>query len=721
MGAKGQGLSGHAAAERLAQLSSSIMAQARVPDAGHGAHRYIFELLLQAIIENLRLNSDPTFTLTYDEWTLLANGRPTGKRTSRGNVLRFFNQWKGDLKNFTVAPGVVFTILTPGGRGSAKDPGRAGARVEFRGGLSAAESARTDLTIDSLLQRRREEEAVHSRLSKIHGDYLAEAAQAGGTKSLLDRLRRQFARIDAEVARRIVRTAAAFVLAVLVAGIGAQQAIAKYRRDLAELRLKAMQWMGMGAEARCVDGHPVVELGLSFHQEDAAPPFILLRNDVEVARFTERSADDRYQFKDTTVEGGRTYAYRVAREMYLTHERAYSRPWQVAVPRCREANRPPSVSAIRITPNPVRVGTPVRVSVVATDEEGDPLKYIWSFGSEYTEGTDSIQMRSFAKPGFVRVGVAVQDGYEGYVYREARLGVTDGKPRNRVPFIRTLLVAPEASRPGEFVSLIAVAGDPDGDELQYEWDPGGPQSGSGGSNEFAQYMYPASGKMMPKVTVSDSSLAKATASARVEVDATSPPDEGKCEGVQVSPAWLPSDPTGYGKGPVGTTFHFVPRSKGVGPSHVTWTFGDGSAVEHSVGTNEVSHRYDRAGIYITFAIMTIGRRKSACNVMVSVGEVPYTPQREMGLRGTVTPERGTTATSFQFHALAGPAIPGRQYRWTFTNRYTNEQIQSAWNPDPTYVKRFSTDGVWTVECEVQEPSGSRSVLKIGDAFVRSTP
>jgi len=718
VGKNGQRLSREAAAKRLEEMSPQLRTRAGVVGARHGAHRYIFDLLLTSLAENLRRNGDAEVSLTYDEWTLLANGRGSGKSTSRGNVLRFFNGWKDDFRQSAIASDIEFQVFTPEGRGSKSSPGRAGARLKIAGGIEPADSPAAELSIDKLLRQRRQEETIRAGLQDIHSEYLTAAEAAGATKPLIARLRQQFARIDANVARTIARAVAIVVVILFLGGIGAERAIAKYRRDLAELRQKALQWMGFSMDPRCQNGQPVVLLTLSFSQEDAAPPFILLRNDTEIARFTERTADNNYSYIDKTVEAGKTYAYRVAREMYLTHERAYSRPWQVTVPRCRGQNHPPSVSNIRIAPNPARVGEPVRISVVATDAEADPLDYTWRIGHEYSQDNAPVQTRSFAKPGFVDVSLGVQDGHDDYVSRVARIGVTDGKARNSPPRA-SLLAAPDLARPGEWVTLIAVADDPDGDTLQFTWDPGGPQSGSGdGTRESAQYLYPEAGSMHPRVTVSDSSLAEVVATATLDISADAPPETAKCAGIDITPAW-PAGEHPYGVGPVGTTFHFMPRFDGGTPTSVSWTFGDGSPLSHALPTASIAHRYGRAGIFWTYAVATFGQRKSACSVMVSVGTVPYTPEPEFGIRGTVVPAQGTTGTLFRFQAQPGRQLLGRRYRWTFTNRFTNEQIVSAWGSEPSYAKQFPSDGAWAIECEVQEPSGSRMVLRIGDAFVHA--
>ncbi len=94
------------------------------------------------------------------------------------------------------------------------------------------------------------------------------------------------------------------------------------------------------------------------------------------------------------------------------------------------ANRPPQVSGIQCDPCVVRPGETSRLTVQATDPDGDPLRYRWTAPQGTFSPTDAAQTTWTApnQPGTVVVTAAVEDGRGGQTTGSLTLQVVAREP-----------------------------------------------------------------------------------------------------------------------------------------------------------------------------------------------------------------------------------------------------------------------------------------------------
>ncbi len=161
-----------------------------------------------------------------------------------------------------------------------------------------------------------------------------------------------------------------------------------------------------------------------------------------------------------------------------THAPAPTFPTTPAAP--TGENHAPAVTAITLDPSGTTVakGNSVRISVTASDPDGDPLHYDWgatggSFDS--TEGFRAVWHAPDLTGTFV-VTVTVTDGRGGTVSAQQSLTVI----ANNSPVVDSLTTSAASVGPGGSVIVTGVAHDPDGDSVSYKWTAdGGVITGAG--------------------------------------------------------------------------------------------------------------------------------------------------------------------------------------------------------------------------------------------------
>ncbi len=180
-------------------------------------------------------------------------------------------------------------------------------------------------------------------------------------------------------------------------------------------------------------------------------------------------------------------------------------------------NEGPEIESLSADPSEVLRGGIIDLEVVATHPQDVALTYDWSAPSEWTliEDPDVPTMPELEAPdepgvtGSVDVVVTDSEG------KEATSSVLVKTSENQSPTIDSLNATPAAAIPGDTQTVEAVASDPDGFELDYDWDVPTGWEGTSADDELvltAPDEYDASGTVT--LTVDDGF---ATTSATVSV------------------------------------------------------------------------------------------------------------------------------------------------------------------------------------------------------------
>lgn len=132
-------------------------------------------------------------------------------------------------------------------------------------------------------------------------------------------------------------------------------------------------------------------------------------------------------------------------------------------------NHPPVITEVNVSPSPVSVVSPIKLSVRANDPDGDrvEIKYRWIVnGEEVAEGGDTLSEGKFTRGDRITVSLIPSDGK------------TDGEPYtvdidvvNLAPVVEEIQFSPEVPVSTQPLKVNALARDPEGDsvELKYAW------------------------------------------------------------------------------------------------------------------------------------------------------------------------------------------------------------------------------------------------------------
>jgi hypothetical protein len=143
------------------------------------------------------------------------------------------------------------------------------------------------------------------------------------------------------------------------------------------------------------------------------------------------------------------------------------------------SNQVPLLTGPFVQTSDVTSGTPVALSLEATDADGDELTYEWVQTPASPAGTFSnpaLPNPTWTAPQVTaatsfQLGVTVSDGKEGTVRRSVTVLVRPQPPANRAPVIAsgTPNATPSSVTGSVPVQLALSASDPDGDALTYSW------------------------------------------------------------------------------------------------------------------------------------------------------------------------------------------------------------------------------------------------------------
>ncbi|MBJ7332905.1 MAG: PKD domain-containing protein, partial [Solirubrobacteraceae bacterium] len=164
------------------------------------------------------------------------------------------------------------------------------------------------------------------------------------------------------------------------------------------------------------------------------------------------------------------------------------------------ANRPPTAT-LTVSPTTVPTGSPVSLSVAATDPDGGPLTYAWDLdgdGAYDDAATATVAGQTFARAGTRVLGVRVTDTDGGTTQRTETVTVT-----NRLPGTPTITADPATAVRGQAVELTAAGTDPEGTALTYAWDFDDDAAYDDATGAQISRTMPASGTLFARVRVTD--------------------------------------------------------------------------------------------------------------------------------------------------------------------------------------------------------------------------
>lgn len=129
-------------------------------------------------------------------------------------------------------------------------------------------------------------------------------------------------------------------------------------------------------DGHCENGRLVVSLRLA--DIPAMKELVLLRND-EIYKRYPNFRGGALDIRDEAVQATHSYVYKVAQQDAQQGGFVTSTPRSVYVPRCSSGNRTPVGQSMSVEPRQGTAPVTVHCSITATDPDGDPLTYSWSF------------------------------------------------------------------------------------------------------------------------------------------------------------------------------------------------------------------------------------------------------------------------------------------------------------------------------------------------------
>lgn len=357
---------------------------------------------------------------------------------------------------------VTLEIVTPGTRGKKGDPGLYGFGVRFARRnkilkVEAVPSAQSwiETAVQKMEERQRaldEEEAIiretYKRLTAIPGSRFAAGVRLMAKKHGVH--------LPVIVALALVWvTPPAAITAISVATYKAVQASRKARAQETPPPRPVGRAAGASIEVRAsqYESWPVVTtLAMNqstirqadpgcdadgtlnpirlYAQTQAKPPFVLLRNGRPLAFIENAPRPSVEIYNDNLLDFGRKYTYQLARIDAPGRVLDASIGTTVETPAaCRPGNRPPFGTVVA---EPSEGDAPLRVRfhVVATDPDGDTIRFRWRFLNTTipTKITTSPALqRTYRRSGTFQTTVMMDDGHGAVETATATIRVRGGK------------------------------------------------------------------------------------------------------------------------------------------------------------------------------------------------------------------------------------------------------------------------------------------------------
>ena len=408
---------------------------------------------------------------------------------------------------------------------------------------------------------------------------------------------------------------------------------------------------------------------------------------------------------------GRTYQVKAMATNSKGATSGWSNPLAVSV---TDPNGPPTAPSTPSGPISGNTGTSYSYTTMATDPNGDLVKYTFNWGDGTTSTTDLVNSGtsasashswSTARTYLVKaMATNSKSGTSGWSNPQA-VTITH---QNRAPTVPSIPSGPISGNTGTSYSYTTMATDPDGDQVKYTFDWG---DGTKSTTNLVN-----SGK-------SASTYHKWTTLGTYQVKAMATDSKGAFSGwsspmtftiVGNSPPNTPSIPTGPISGKVNTFYSYSTSATDPDGNQVKYTFdwGDGTKsvtnVVNSGKSASAYHKWTTFGTYQVKAMATDSKGafsgwSSPMTFTIAANRPPNTPSIPTG------PISGKVKTFYSYSTSATDP-DGDQVKYTFDWGDGTKSVTSVVNSgkSASAYHKWTTFGTYQVKAMATDSKGAFS-------------
>ena len=190
-----------------------------------------------------------------------------------------------------------------------------------------------------------------------------------------------------------------------------------------------------------------------------------------------------------------------------------------------QSNRAPVLAALETDPPRIEPGGTITVRARTSDPDGDSLSYNWNAPNNWSLSTPMKGVAELTAPNSYgvsgTVSVTIEDGFGGQASGTTTVATVD----NADPIISNLSARPNPVARGGTSTVEAIASDPNGDSLTYNWSIAGNWSSPDPSGDEIQVQAPDQYGVSTTVelVVDDGNGGSARATVTISTEGNSPP------------------------------------------------------------------------------------------------------------------------------------------------------------------------------------------------------
>ncbi|MFZ5874979.1 MAG: PKD domain-containing protein [Nitrospirota bacterium] len=357
-------------------------------------------------------------------------------------------------------------------------------------------------------------------------------------------------------------------------------------------------------------------------------------------------------------------------------------------------NHAPVITTVAI-PATGTTGQQISFSASASDADGNPLTYTWTFGdgSQPQANSSGLVSHTYGAVGTYSVSLTVTDPAGLSDAANGTISISQAQATNHPPAITSVVMpTPSTVIAGQPVTVSATATDEDHDALTYSW-TFGDQTPSTPANPspVATHTYGAAGSYVIAVTASDGQTTSPPGTATLVVIA--PPNR--------APIANPGGPyTGIVNQPV-----LFDASASIDPDGTAltyqWNFGDGSPLGSGV---LATHTYTTT-VGSPFTVTVTATDPGGLSSVASTTATITPPANQPPIARAGGPYSGTVGQVITFDASSSTDPEGGPltYTWNFGD---GTGVSGA---QPTHAYGTSTGSPFTVTLTVRDAGGLSNV------------